>query len=139
MHYIHIHALMYITLYNYYRSLLIIRNFIHINLCLTLTIAQIAFVVGVNRTGNPDYPVPIHCQIIAVFLHYFFLVSFMWMLMEGMVLYLALVKVFVSRTKGYLIGLSLVCYGLPVVYMGTITLPLGFALNDKNHYGYRTA
>lgn len=28
------------------------RNYIHINLCLSLIIAQLVFVVGVDRTGN---------------------------------------------------------------------------------------
>ena len=49
----------------------------------------------------------------AVLLHYLFLVSFMWMLMEGVVLYIVLVKVFVeaSKKKYYLILFTLLSYG----------------------------
>ena len=40
-----------------------------------------------------------------------FLVTFMWMLMEGVVLYVALVKVFIKHHKYYIIGFTIVSYG----------------------------
>ena len=106
------------------------------NLCINLAIAQIIFVAGVDKTSENS--VPIHCQVIAVLLHYFFLVSFMWMLMEGLFLYFALVKVFITNTKQYIFVFTIVSYGLPLLYIGIITLPLGFALRTK-HYGYDKA
>ena len=51
------------------------------------------------------------CQAVAVLLHYFFLVSFMWMLMEGLVLYVALVRVFVKHQKQYMAGFTIFSYG----------------------------
>ena len=113
------------------------RNCIHINLCISLGIAQIIFVAGVDQS-SPD-GVPIHCQAIAVLLHYFFLVSFMWMLMEGVVLYVVLVRVFVKRTKMYMLAFTLASYGIPLLYLGGLTLPLGFALDVRSHYGYNQA
>ena len=113
-----------------------IRTYIHINLCISLGIAQLTFVAGVGSTGDP---VPIHCQVVAVLLHYFFLVSFMWMLMEGVVLYVILIKVFVTNTKRYLIAFTVTSYGLPLLYLGLLTLPLGFALPTQPNYGYNTA
>ena len=110
-----------------------LRGFVHVNLCINLAIAQITFVAGVDKTSENS--VPIHCQTIAVLLHYFFLVSFMWMLMEGVFLYYALVKVFITNTKPYIIVFTTVSYGLPLLYMGVVTLPLGFSLKTK-HYGY---
>ena len=56
----------------------------------------------------------IACQSIAVLLHYTFLVTFMWMLMEGVVLYVALVKVFVTKPRNYIIGFTAVSYGMYV-------------------------
>ena len=44
-------------------------------------------------------------------MHYLFLVSFMWMLMEGVVLYVALVRVFVKHQKRYMIGFFVFSYG----------------------------
>ena len=51
------------------------------------------------------------CQSIAVVLHYSFLVTFMWMLMEGVVLYVALVKVFVTKPRRYIISFTVISYG----------------------------
>lgn len=51
------------------------------------------------------------CRTIAVVLHYSFLVTFMWMLMEGVVLYVALVKVFVTKPRRYIISFTVISYG----------------------------
>ena len=117
------------------------RNYIHINLCISLAIAQITFIAGADRTGSPNLngSVPIHCQVIAVLLHYFFLVSFMWMLMEGVILYVALVCVFIKHKRRYIFAFTVTSYGLPVVYMGVLTLPLGFGLPNQQNYGYNNA
>lgn len=40
------------------------------------------------------------CFVIAVFLHYLFLVAFCWMATEGVILYLMLVKVFPTASEG---------------------------------------
>ncbi len=91
---------------------------------------------GIDKTG--DDTVPIYCQSVAVLLHYFFLVSFMWMLMEGVFLYLALVKVFITNTKKYGICFTVISYGLPLLYVGFLSLPLGFGFSEK-YYGYYEA
>ncbi len=91
---------------------------------------------GIDKTGSDT--VPIHCQVVAVLLHYFFLVSYMWMLMEGVFLYLALVKVFITNTKKYLIIFTVISYGVPLLYMVFVSLPLGFGLSGMN-YGYHKA
>ena len=119
------------------RSLHNMRNYIHINLCINLGIAQLIFVAGVDQSASDH--VPIHCQVIAVLLHYFFLVSFMWMLMEGVVLYIILIKVFVTNTKKYVFAFTIASYGIPLLYLGLLTLPLGFALPTQPNYGYNTA
>ena len=113
------------------------RTYIHINLCVNLGIAQLIFVTSVDKVA--EFVVPIHCQAVAVLLHYFFMVSFMWMLMEGVVLCVILVRVFVSNTKIYLFAFTLISYGLPLLYMGLLTLPLGFSLQGDNNYGYEAA
>ena len=114
------------------------RNFIHINLCINLGIAQIIFVAGVDQSASDH--VPIHCKVIAVLLHYFFLVAFMWMLMEGVILYVVLVRVFVKDKKRYLIAFTIASYGIPLLYLGVLAIPLGFViLKNQDNYGYHTA
>ena len=100
------------------------RNYIHCMLCANLIAAQLVFVVGVERTENEVKSVllshnhPLSCTLqavcsaIAVLLHYLFLVVFMWMLMEGVVLYLVLVKVFVKHnTRRYIASFTVASYG----------------------------
>lgn len=48
---------------------------------------------------------------VAILLQYFYLASFMWMLMEGVVLYIVLIKVWEQIHWKYYFGLSLLCYG----------------------------
>lgn len=90
------------------------------------------------------------CATIAILLHYFFLTTFMWMLMEGVVLYIVLVKVFTQVNWKYYTGFTLLCYGKtvcihihlvmcthtggPLVYMA-LCVPLGLARRDEWSYG----
>ena len=94
------------------RSLCTMRNYIHIQLCVTLGIAQIIFVAGVEPRLGEGGGVPIGCRSVAVLLHYWFLVSFMWMLMEGVVLYVALVRVFVTHHARYIAAFTIASYGM---------------------------
>ena len=133
------------------------RNYIHINLCVSLILAQLMFVSGVTPHGGGGVVDP-GCRTVAVLMHYLFLVSFMWMLMEGVVLYVALVKVFVKHQKRYIIGFTIFSYGTlvllllpinhcscvrrlfvfagaPLLYMG-LCVPLGFTLYSEADYGY---
>ena len=96
------------------RPLVTMRNYIHIQLCVTLGIAQIIFVAGIEPhlgEGHLVGGVPVGCRLVAVLLHYWFLVSFMWMLMEGVVLYVALVRVFVSHHARYIAAFTVASYG----------------------------
>ena len=150
------------------RPLVTMRNYVHIQLCVTLGIAQIIFVAGIEPhlgEGHLVGGVPVGCRLVAVFLHYCFLVSFMWMLMEGVVLYVALVKIFVGYHARYIVAFTIASYGesgtllvrnfpidpmysvtgLPLLYVGGITVPLGFARSEKIRtdqsydYGYEQA
>ena len=86
------------------------RNFIHINLCVSLILAQLTFVIGVTPHKGGEGVGP-GCRTAAVIMHYLFLVSFMWMLMEGVVLYVALVRVFVTNQRRYMISYFIFSYG----------------------------
>ncbi|XP_051897947.1 adhesion G protein-coupled receptor E3-like isoform X2 [Pristis pectinata] len=55
----------------------------HTQLCLSLFLAELLFLVGINRTENRAM-----CGIVAGCLHYLFLVAFTWMSLESTQLYL---------------------------------------------------
>ena len=109
------------------------------NMALSMLVSWVVFLAGFTRTG--DY---LLCLWVAVLLHYFILASFMWMLMEGLLQYLMLVKVlhvigdrFIQKVAltawGQLVGLSvgtcgqqydyctlIVCYFLAVLLKGIV-------------------
>ena len=92
-------------------------------LCINLFISQVIFLFGIQKTENIVklkisnnlihyfLNLKVACSVIAVVLQYMFLVTFMWMLMEGVVLYIALVKVFSTRTKRYAVSFTILSYG----------------------------
>jgi hypothetical protein len=102
------------------------RNTIHKNLCLSLLLAEIVFLSGINATHDR-----IVCGLVAGLLHFFFLCAFMWMLLEGFQLYVMLVEVFESdksRVKWY----YLCGYGVPVliVAVSSIVDPFSYGTPD---------
>uniref|UniRef100_A0A8C2U6D4 Adhesion G-protein coupled receptor G2 n=1 Tax=Coturnix japonica TaxID=93934 RepID=A0A8C2U6D4_COTJA len=60
------------------------------------------------------------CIAVAVFLHYFLLVSFTWMGLEAFHMYLALVKVFNTYVRKYILKFCLVGWGLPAVVVAIV-------------------
>ncbi|EDO44369.1 predicted protein, partial [Nematostella vectensis] len=88
------------------------RHFIHANLALSLALAEMVFLLGIDRT---EYQVA--CKILAIAMHYLFLVAFAWMALEGVILYLMLVKVFHSSVSGRKTKtIFFACgWGLPVI------------------------
>ncbi|XP_051021998.1 adhesion G protein-coupled receptor L4 isoform X2 [Acomys russatus] len=71
------------------------RTTIHKNLCCSLFLAELVFLVGINMNTNK-----LVCSVIAGLLHYFFLAAFAWMCIEGIHLYLIVVGVIYN--KGFL-------------------------------------
>ncbi|XP_072261021.1 adhesion G protein-coupled receptor L3 isoform X2 [Pyxicephalus adspersus] len=101
--------LMCIFTFCFFRGLQSDRNTIHKNLCISLFVAELLFLIGINRTDQP-----IACAVFAALLHFFFLAAFTWMFLEGVQLYIMLVEVFESenskRKYFYLMG-----YGMPAL------------------------
>ncbi|XP_076730321.1 adhesion G-protein coupled receptor G6 isoform X7 [Maylandia zebra] len=55
------------------------------------------------------------CKAVAIFLHYFLLTSFTWMGLESVHMYIALVKVFNTYIRRYILKFCIVGWGLPAV------------------------
>eukprot|EP00731_Ephydatia_muelleri_P003333 Em0001g3333a len=106
------------------RPLWSLRSYVHVNLCLSLFASQLLLLSVEEVKGK------VLCAAVAVILQYLFLVVFMWMLMEGVVLYLALVVVFMSSNSKYMALFAIISYGLPAVYL-SIIVPVGFLVTDQ--------
>ena len=78
----------------------------HVHLAVSLTCMLVVFMAGIDRTENIA-----GCVTVGVLLHYFLLVSWMWMGAEALLLFQKLVLVFIKVTTKYLIIISIVCWG----------------------------
>ncbi|KAL3852133.1 hypothetical protein ACJMK2_015813 [Sinanodonta woodiana] len=80
------------------------------NLALALLLAMLVFLTGVKQTHNYY-----GCLVVAVFLHYLILVSFMWMLMSAILQYLTFVKVLGTYITRFTLKTVLPAWGLPLI------------------------
>ncbi|XP_051775473.1 adhesion G-protein coupled receptor G6 isoform X2 [Erpetoichthys calabaricus] len=69
------------------------------------------------------------CIAVAAFLHFFLLTSFTWMGLEAVHMYIALVKVFNTYIRRYILKFCIVGWGLPAI---TVTIVVAI---DRNFYG----
>ncbi|XP_019646073.1 PREDICTED: adhesion G protein-coupled receptor L3-like [Branchiostoma belcheri] len=81
-----------------------------INLCVALLATLIIFLAGINRTASP-----IGCMVVAALLHYFLLASLMWMAVEAVNIYRAVVHVFDHVSGNFIIKAGAVAWGFPLV------------------------
>ncbi|RDD41205.1 Fibropellin-1 [Trichoplax sp. H2] len=116
-----------ISVYTYYRSRIKSPNtVIHLNLFSCLLLVNIIVVAGLQRTE-----VTVICIIMAALLHYLLLAAFIWMLIEGINLYLMLVKVFGAKIKLYLCYAA--GYGIPAVIVAGTLLSSGLTIGLENY------
>uniref|UniRef100_A0A672SHX8 Adhesion G protein-coupled receptor D2 n=1 Tax=Sinocyclocheilus grahami TaxID=75366 RepID=A0A672SHX8_SINGR len=85
------------------------RTTVHKNLIVALAVAQLLLIFSDWASGNQEV-----CWLVTVLLHLFFLSSFCWMLVEGLMLWSKVVSVNISEERRmklyYVLG-----WGLPVV------------------------
>ncbi|XP_072925047.1 adhesion G protein-coupled receptor E3-like isoform X1 [Hemitrygon akajei] len=103
----------------------------HTHLCLSLFLAELLFLVGINRTVNRAM-----CGIVAGCLHYLFLVAFTWMSLESTQLYLMvrnLRKMRVSNSSQLGKFIYPLGYGSPalIVAISAVIYPNGYG-SERN-------
>ncbi|MEJ1281321.1 adhesion G protein-coupled receptor G2 [Cricetulus griseus] len=91
-----------------------------IQLCAALLLLNLVFLLD---SWIALYNTRGFCISVAVFLHYFLLVSFTWMGLEAFHMYLALVKVFNTYIRKYILKFCIVGWGVPAVVV-TIVLSI---------------
>ncbi|XP_035686931.1 adhesion G-protein coupled receptor G6-like isoform X2 [Branchiostoma floridae] len=98
------------------------------NLCLALLLAILFFVCSgpAHNSGSRGA-----CVTVAVFLHYFLLTSMAWMGLEALNLYLAIMKVFNTYYRHFMLKFCIAGWGSPAVIVA-ITL----AVNVENYTQY---
>ncbi|KAK2870988.1 hypothetical protein Q8A67_023515 [Cirrhinus molitorella] len=101
-----------------------------IHLCLALLMLNLVFLLDAWLALYPE-AVGL-CISTAFFLHYFLLVSFTWMALEAVHMYLAIVKVFNTYISRFMVKIGLAGWGIPLVVVIIV-----IAVN-KDHYGLVT-
>ncbi|XP_062611810.1 adhesion G-protein coupled receptor G4-like, partial [Saccostrea cucullata] len=99
------------------------------NLALALLCSMIIFLVGMDRTESYY-----GCITVAALMHYFLLVSFMWMLVEGFLQYLRFVRVLGTYIPRFILKAAIPAWGLPLLPV-IIVLAIDYDLyKGGNHY-----
>jgi hypothetical protein len=88
-----------------------------LNLCVALIIAYSLFLLGADKIDSSGYSMD-GCRAIAALLHYFFLVAFFIMLIEGVELVLYIIFVFHVRRTRETIMLIAAAWVLPLIIVG---------------------
>ena len=96
----------------------------HVQLSLAMLGMLIVFVVGIERTDVFEV-----CITVSVLIHYFTLVSVMWMGAEAVLMFRKLVIIFVQITTRYIIIVSLVCWCKGNLYVNTVRFIIPFCVS----------
>ena len=89
----------------------LMRTKIHFNLCLNLICAQTIILTLLKSAKNHVF----WCGISAAMLHFFYLTAFFWMSIEGLHLYISLVKVFTVDSKSTIRWYAFFAYSIPLI------------------------
>ncbi|XP_066023126.1 adhesion G protein-coupled receptor E3 isoform X2 [Pocillopora verrucosa] len=115
-----------ITLYSFLTDLRQPLFQIRVSLAVALGAGQISFFAGINATE-----IKIVCVIVAAIMQYFLMAAFCWMLVEGIYLYLFVVKVYNINDK--MRTYHVMSWGFPLVM---VAISLSIAAGKEGIQGY---
>lgn len=96
------------------------------NLCTSLLFLNMVFLLD---GWLASYNMEGLCMAVAAFLHFFLLTSFTWMGLESIHMYIALVKVFNTYIRRYILKFCIVGWGLPAAIIAVVVAA------DRESYG----
>jgi hypothetical protein len=92
-----------------------------INLSVAMLCSSVLFLVGVDRTESYG-----GCIAVSAMLHYFILVTFLWMLVEGLLQYLRFVKVLGTYIPKFMFKTMIPAWGKLFIWIPVIGLGIKF-------------
>ncbi|XP_026669696.1 diuretic hormone receptor-like isoform X2 [Ceratina calcarata] len=104
-----------VSIFLYCKELRCVRNNIHTNLMLTYILADLMWILNnvMQVSMQPDVPT---CVIFLFLLNYFQLTNYFWMFVEGLYLFLLVVKTFTGDNIKLRLCL-IIGWGLPIVFI----------------------
>ncbi|XP_060069892.1 uncharacterized protein LOC132549924 [Ylistrum balloti] len=97
-------------------------------LAISMLCSWVVFLAGVEQTS--DYN---GCIAVAILLHYFILVTFMWLLVEGLLQYLRFVKVLGTYIPRFMLKASIFAWGVPTIPV-IVVCAIDYRLYDGGVY-----
>ncbi|KAK3746252.1 hypothetical protein QZH41_005286 [Actinostola sp. cb2023] len=110
----------------FWKTLKAPRTIVLMNICVA-----IAVVCGLVIAEGTTRDTKVGCTVLAVLLHYFLLAVFCWMLCEGVLLYLLIVKVIGAEVEEKVKFFLLFGWGFPLIIVG-----ISLAVTQTQGYGY---
>ena len=103
-----------------YRLLKKIYHFVHFNLAVSLLITYLVFLLGLELpyVNVLEY---IPCKAVSALMQYILLAMFLWMLMEGVVIFIMIYFPFRKFTKRFFAAFFCVCWISPLLYVLAIS------------------
>ncbi|KAI4498586.1 hypothetical protein M0802_006292 [Mischocyttarus mexicanus] len=102
-----------VSIFLYFKELRCLRNNIHINLMLTYILADLMWILTTAMQVSMQTDIPT-CIMFFSLLHYFQLTNFFWMFVEGLYLYLLVVRTFTGDNIKLRMCL-VIGWGVPIV------------------------
>uniref|UniRef100_A0A3P8QQM8 Uncharacterized protein n=1 Tax=Astatotilapia calliptera TaxID=8154 RepID=A0A3P8QQM8_ASTCA len=103
------------------RSIKSPRTTIHLHLCISLFIANLAFLAGISHFENQD-----GCTVVTGILHFSYLATFLWMCLDSVQLFRMIMLV--SNTNFKTLHMMAAAYGVPAVIVAISALA-----NSRGH------
>ncbi|XP_029652540.1 adhesion G protein-coupled receptor L2-like [Octopus sinensis] len=114
--------ILYVSLKNLWKMLF---SKILVSLCVSLAITNLIFIAGMQAHAVKSIVI---CKLVAALLHYFLLVSFMWMAIEAVHLLLNIVVCFKTFEASFIMRASILAWGLPA-FIVILTLSINYTNN----------
>ncbi|XP_032691001.1 diuretic hormone receptor-like isoform X2 [Odontomachus brunneus] len=126
-----------VCIFIYYKELRCLRNNIHTNLMLTYILADLTWMLTTVMQVSMQTDIPT-CVTLFSLLHYFQLTNFFWMFVEGLYLYLLVVKTFTGDNIKLKLCL-VIGWGAPVLVIGAWGIAKSLDQNVMNQANQEVA
>ncbi|XP_018337529.1 PREDICTED: diuretic hormone receptor-like isoform X3 [Trachymyrmex septentrionalis] len=123
--------IMAVCIFIYYKELRCLRNNIHTNLMFTYILADLTWILTTAMQVSMQTDIPT-CVILFSLLHYFHLTNFFWMFIEGLYLYLLVVKTFTGDNIKLRLCL-VIGWGIPVLVIAMWGIAKSLDQKIMNH------
>ncbi|KAH0561888.1 diuretic hormone receptor-like isoform X1 [Cotesia glomerata] len=119
-----------VAIFLYYKELRCLRNNIHTNLMLTYILADLTWILTTVMQVSMQSDIP-SCIIFISMLNYFHLTNFFWMFVEGLYLYLLVVKTFTGDNIKLRLCL-VIGWGIPILVIAIWCIAKSTVVNTEN-------